>query len=169
MTILDIVLLLCFIPAIVRGFSKGFILQLVNLVAILAGALCSFRFSSVMTTWLSNYLTWDKNVIYIVCFILIALAVTFILNLLGNAITKTLQAIKLGFLNRLLGVVFGVLKTALLLAIPVMLFQDLNVKFGFVAPEKLDGSFMYTKLNELANFIFPYFKAIISSFASPNA
>ena len=169
MTILDIVLLLCFIPAVVRGFTKGFILQVVNLVAILAGTLASLRFSNVMTTWLSNYLTWDKSVIYIVCFILIALAVTIVLNLLGNLITKALHVVKLGFVNRLLGVVFGVLKTALLLAVPVMIFQGLNSKFGFVAPEKLDGSFMYTKLNDLANFIFPYFKAIISSFASTNA
>ena len=38
MAILDIVILLCFIPAIVSGISKGFVKQVIDFVAILLAA-----------------------------------------------------------------------------------------------------------------------------------
>ena len=37
MTILDIVLLACFIPAIVQGLTKGFIQQVISIAAIIIG------------------------------------------------------------------------------------------------------------------------------------
>lgn len=169
MSILDIVLLLLFIPAIIKGYTKGFVNQLVDIVAILAGAWAALRFSNVVTTWLSGYVTWDKNIVYIVSFFLIVLVVVFVLNLLGGLVTKTIQFVKLGWINRICGVLLGIAKTVLLLAIPVMIFQNLNAQFNLVSPEKLEGSVVYGMLSDVANVVFPYFKSIISGFTTPNA
>lgn len=169
MSILDIILLLCFIPAIVKGYTKGFINQLVDLVAILLGAWAALRFSNVATTWLSGYVTWNKNVVYIICFAVIILIVVFLLNLVGGLLTKAFQAIKLGWINRILGVALGIVKTMILLAIPVMIFQDLNAQFDIVSPEKLEKSVVYTTINDIANIVFPYFKSIIAGFTTSNA
>ena len=54
MGILDIVLLICFVPAIVSGVTKGFIRQVVEIVAILAGAWVAFRCSSMLSVWLAQ-------------------------------------------------------------------------------------------------------------------
>ena len=166
MGILDIVLLLCFVPAIVKGFTKGFVIQIVNLAAILLGAFSALRFSNVLTTWLSGYVTWDKSIVYVVSFFLIVLIVIFLINLLGRLVTAAMGAISIGWLNRLLGVLFGIIKTVVLLAIPVMIFQNLNAQFNIVDPAKLDGSPVYNFIVEVANTVFPYFKSILSGFTT---
>ncbi|MCQ2187037.1 MAG: CvpA family protein [Bacteroidales bacterium] len=169
MTVLDIVLLLCLIPGVVSGYTKGFVNQLVDLVAILAGAWAALRFSNFVSQWLANYVTWDKNVLYIVSFIIVVLVVVFILNLIGGLITKALQTVKLGWLNRITGVVLGILKTVVLLAIPVMIFQSINGQFNLVDPEKLNASQAYTFLSDFANTVFPYFKNIVTGLTQTNA
>ena len=44
MNTLDIVILLLFIPGIVRGISKGFIEQVISLVGIVLSAYLAFKF-----------------------------------------------------------------------------------------------------------------------------
>ena len=73
MAILDIVLLLCFIPAIVTGISKGFVKQVIDFVAILLAAWAAFRFSTVLAGWLGTYVTLDETVLKVICFVLIAI------------------------------------------------------------------------------------------------
>lgn len=169
MTILDIVLLLCLIPGIVSGYSKGFVNQLVDLVVIVAGAVVALRFSTTVSAWLANYVTWEKNVLYIVSFIILVVAVSFVLNLVGGLITRTLHTLKLGWINRFCGVLLGILKTVVLLSIPVMVFQSLNTQFELVSPEKLQTSQAYTFLSDFANAVFPYFKNIVTGITHTHA
>ena len=42
---LDIILLICFIPALVRGIQKGFIEQVISLASIFIGAWMAYRFA----------------------------------------------------------------------------------------------------------------------------
>lgn len=169
MTILDIVLLLCLIPAVVSGYTKGFVNQLVDLAAIIAGAWIALRFSNVVSTWLGGYVTWDRNVLYIVSFVILVMAVVLVLNLVGGLITKALQTVKLGWINRICGVLLGIAKTVVLLAIPVMIFQSLNAQFNLVDPEKLQTSQVYKFLSDFANTVFPYFKSIVTGITQTNA
>ena len=46
MNTLDIILLILFIPGLIRGMSKGFIEQAVSLVGIVLSVYLAFRFSS---------------------------------------------------------------------------------------------------------------------------
>ena len=52
MAILDIILLLCFVPAIVSGISKGFIKEVVDLAAVLLAAWAAFHFATPLAGWM---------------------------------------------------------------------------------------------------------------------
>ena len=162
MAILDIILLLCFIPAIVTGISKGFIKQVVDLVAILAAAWAAFHFSTMMADWLSQYLTLDASILKVVSFVLVAIVVAVLLHLVGALLTKTLKALSLGFLNRLLGLVFGVLKVALILGLVILLFETLNSSLHIVKPEATADAVVYNALKDAANAIFPILKSFVT-------
>ena len=162
MAILDIILLLCFIPAIVTGISKGFIKQVVDLVAILAAAWAAFHFSTMMADWLSQYLTLDASILKVVSFVLVAIVVAVLLHLVGALLTKTLKALSLGFLNRLLGLVFGVLKVALILGLVILLFETLNSSLHIVKPEATADAVVYNALKNAANAIFPILKSFVT-------
>ena len=158
MAILDIILLLCFIPAIVTGISKGFVKQVIDLVAILAAAWAAFQFSKMLGPWLGQYITLDPSILNVVSFVLIAIVVAVLLHLVGALITNAMKALSLGFVNRLLGLIFGVLKVALILGLLILLFETLNSSLQIVKPEATANAVVYNALKNAANAIFPILK-----------
>ena len=67
----------------------------------------------------------------------------------------------LGWLNKLLGVVFALLKTGLIVGLVIMAFSSLNDTFSLVKPETLSQSVLYSPLKNTANEVFPYLRDII--------
>lgn len=169
MAILDIILLLCFIPAIVTGISKGFVRQVIDLVAILAAAWAAFQFSKILGPWLGQYITLDPSILNVVSFVLIAIVVAVILHLIGSLITNAMKALSLGFVNRLLGLVFGVLKVALILGLLILLFETLNSSLQIVKPEATANAVVYNALKNAANAIFPILKSFVTGGSEPAA
>lgn len=161
MDTLDIIILICFIPAIIRGLQKGFIEQAVALVSLVLGAWLAFRFSSVVSGWLHPYLEVSETVLNVISFAVIVIAVVLILFLLGRLLTGIVNLVLLGWLDRLLGLVFAILKAALIIGLAVVLFDTLNLKFEFVKAEVLDVSVLYNPIKDLAYAIFPYLKELI--------
>lgn len=162
MTILDIILLLCFVPAIVSGISKGFVSQAVQVVAIILGAWAAFHFSSGICSWLSQYLTIDQNLLKVIAFVLVIIVISIILNLLGNALTRLLHALSLGWFNGTLGVLFGIIKVGIILGLLIMVFEGLNSSIQLVDIHTLDKSKVYVTLRDLTEAVFPYLKGLVA-------
>ena len=162
MAILDIILLLCFVPAIVSGISKGFVKQGVDLVAILVAAWAAFHFSTVLGDWLSQYITLEKTILNVISFVLIAIVSALLLNLVGSLITNAMKALSLGFLNRLFGLVFAVLKVGLVLGLLILLFESLNSSLHLVKPEATANAVVYNTLKDIADKIFPILKTFVT-------
>ncbi len=163
---LDIVLLLCFIPALVRGIQKGFVEQLVSIISIIAGAFLAFKFSQPLSALAAERITavaaLDPKLLNVLCFIAVAVVAVLLLHLLGALLTRTLKLVSLGFINRLLGVVFALLKAALVIGLLIFFFDSFNEKWGLVNPETLQNSVVYTALRDAALKVFPYLKTLIS-------
>ena len=66
----------------------------------------------------------------------------------------------LGWLNKLLGLVFALLKYALVIGLLVILFDSINDKFSLVSRSYLDSSFMYSGLKSISYSVFPYLKSL---------
>ena len=163
MSTLDIILLVCFVPAIVRGIQRGFIAQVVSLVSVILGIWLAFHFSEMACEWLKQYLpNLSETVLNIAGFVLILVVVALLLHLVGALLTKTLQTLSLGFVNRLLGLVFGVLKVALILGLLILLFETLNSSLGIVKPETTANAVVYNALKNAANAIFPILKSFVT-------
>ena len=80
--------------------------------------------------------------------------------LLGKLLTKVLEVAMLGWLDKTLGLVFALAVNALIIGLFIILFDTVNLKFGFVKPEVLDGSIVYTSLKDLSYLVFPYLKGL---------
>ena len=164
METLDIILLLCFVPAIITGISKGFVAQLVSLVSLIAGVWAAFHFSKPLANWLGGFITLEPNIMNIVAFALCVVLTVLLLNLAGKAITKLLQMAALGWANRLLGFLFAIFKTALVLSVLIFIFEPLNAQFGLVKQDIIDSSVIYHNiLDGLADKIFPFLKELIAN------
>jgi len=166
MGILDIILLVCFIPAIVEGISKGFVKQVISLVSIIIGAWAAFRFSSMVSAWLSHYLSIDSRLLNIISFSIIVLLAILLLFWIGELVTKVIKVTALGWLNSLLGIIFGILKVALILGLLIMIFEGINAKFSIVKPGVLDDALVYQFLKDTAHNVFPYLKSFVTGAVS---
>lgn len=162
MAILDIILLICFIPAIVMGISKGFVKQLIEVAAILIGAWAAFRFSTALSIWMGQYLTFGEKILHIICFIIIFIVIALLLNLLGELLTKVIKIIALGWINRLLGLLFGILKVALALGLVIMVFEGINTTFHIVKDGALNDAVVYQGMKHFAENVFPYLKSFVT-------
>jgi membrane protein required for colicin V production len=161
MNIVDIILLICFVPAVVQGFRKGFISQVIAIVSIIFGAWVSFRFTSETSVWLGQYIQGSEQMLKVVSFALIFITVIVGLALLGKLLEGAVKLVMLGWLNRLLGVVFSLLKAGLIVGLAIMLFCSLNNTFGLVSEEVLCESVLFPPLKNLAYTIFPYLKELL--------
>jgi membrane protein required for colicin V production len=159
MATLDIILLICFIPGIIRGLSKGFLEQALSLAGIVVSVWAAFKFSALVCSWLKPYLSLSETTLSVVAFALILIAVCLAVLVVARLLTKVLEMSMLGWLDKVLGLAFALVINALLLGVFIILFDTLNLKFGFVKPEVLDASIVYTTLRDLCYLVFPYLKA----------
>ena len=158
---LDIILAICFVPALIRGISKGFIEQAMAFAAFFLSVWMAFRFSSLAALWLKPRLEVNDTLLNVIAFVLVLVAVSVAMVLLGKLLSKFIKVVMLGWLDKLLGVLFGFLFTALILGVAIVSFDALNTRFALVAAEKLDSSVLYTSLRATAWFLFPYLKELI--------
>ena len=157
----DIIILICFLPAIISGIMKGFIEQAVALVSLILGAWLAFKFSTVVSGWLQPYFEVSETVLNVISFVVIMVAVVLVLFVLGKILTGVSKLVMLGWLDRLLGLVFALLKAGLIIGILIILFDTLNVKFEFVEEKVLDESVLYGLIRDIAYMVFPYLKELL--------
>lgn len=162
MSILDVILLICFIPALIQGLKKGFIAQVISIASIIIGIWASSRFADVVGEWLAKYITVSDQIMKVVSFALILIAVFLALAAVGKLLEGMFKMVTLGWLNRLLGLVFSLVKTSLILGLLIMVFTSLNETFNLVSEATLNESVLYNPFKEAAFKIFPYIKDMLT-------
>ena len=162
MNILDAIILIALIPAIIQGLRKGFISQAISIISIIAGIWASARFANLVTAWVSQYITASEQILKIIAFALILVVVCIILGLLGKLLESILKIVTLGWINKLLGLLFSLLKAFLIIGMIILAFSSLNNSFGIVKPEIIDESALYGPVKGFTEAIFPYIKSMLT-------
>ena len=155
MSTIDIVIAVILLFGLVKGYMKGLFIEITSLVGLVLGVYGALHFSYFLSDILKDNVSWDESMIQIVAFagtfIIILLALVF----LGKALTKIAETIFLGFFNKILGAVFGVLKYALILSIVFLIYDQINSSLKFLSKEKSKESILYEPVKNLAPTIFP--------------
>lgn len=162
MNILDIILLVCFIPAIISGLRKGFIAQVVAIISIVLGVWLSVKAATLVGSWISQWIEASPQLINIISFAIIFIAVAVLLFTIGKLIEATIKIIMLGWLNKLLGVLFSMLKCILIIGFLIIVFEAINDTFGLVPESYLSDSLLYAPFMDIADSVFPLFKELLS-------
>jgi len=159
MSWIDIVLVIILLWSAYRGFTKGFIITIASLVALFIGIFGAIKFSGYTANILSEKFEMNLESLN-----LIAFAITFILIVIATHIVarladKLVKAVALGFANRIAGVLFNLLKTALIISIILVILERIDEKASFIPRSETDKSALYMPLRSLAPFIFPYLRS----------
>ena len=162
MNLLDIILLILLIPGTIRGITKGLLEQVVSLAGIVLAVYMAYHFSEPVCTWLGQYLTVSETVLHVIGFAVMLLGVLIIVMFFAKLLTKVADMASLGWINRVLGLVFSVVVSAVVLSILIILFDTVNTKFEIVKTPILTDSVLYGHLKDLGYWIFPYMKELLT-------
>lgn len=152
---IDIILLAIIALGVVRGFLRGLVRQLASLVGLVAGLLIARALYASVGEYLSVQIGTSVKVSQVIAFFLIWIAVPLLLSVVAFLLTKALQIIQLGFLNRLLGALLGGLKYALVLSLMLQFLTFID-KEGEIIPDKTkkDSKF-YDRIENFTDIFIP--------------
>ena len=153
MTWLDIVILLPLLVGLVRGLMKGLITELIAIAAVVLGFVGARLWGDVFSQWIVEQFTWPQPICDAVAYALLFVGIALVLNIVGRIISKLIKAIHLGFINRLLGGLFGAAKWAIVVVVLVFCVHSLDQRFHFLKKEIIAQSVVYPKAVEFATFV----------------
>ncbi len=159
MNIIDILLGALLLFGLVRGLSKGLFVEVASLVALIAGVYGAIHFSNFAAEILMERVSWNEKTINITAFAITFVIIVLAISLAGKALTKLADFAALGFLNKLLGGLFGILKIGLILSVVLLVFNGMNKSIPFLDEEDLEESVLYEPVRSLAPMLFPNFMA----------
>jgi len=158
MNYIDLILAIPLLWAVYRGFTKGFVLQLATLAALLLGIFGGIRFSGYTADILVSRFDMDPGKTDILAFAITFIVIVVVVHLVARLLDKLIGAIALGFVNRIFGVLFALLKIAFILSILLVIVNSIDSRVHFLPQEEVNNSLLYKPIAGFAPMIFPYLK-----------
>ena len=136
----------------IRGFIKGFFIEIASLLALVVGIYGAIKFSYILGDYLQ--FDWKESYINLLAFAITFLVIIMVITLIGRGLTRIVEAVSLGTVNRLFGGVFGGLKIAIIIGILIAFFDRTSKSFFFIEEETAQKSIFYDPVKELGEFVF---------------
>lgn len=168
MTWIDILILLPLLIGLVRGLMRGLVVELTAIVGIVLGFVGAKVWGANFTLWLMRQFAWPEAVCAVVAYSLIFLAIALFLNIAARLISRLFKAISLGWLNRLLGALFGVAKWAIVVLLLVLCVHRLDDQFHFFRDDLKQQSTIYNYTTPLAEKAWAQVQSQVSALNIPD-
>lgn len=152
---MDIVIGILLVIGLYKGIKNGLFVEIASLISFILGVFIAIKFSYVVKSFLEDFVSWNPQTIQIVSFVITLILVVIGVHLLAKIFTKIADFAFLGWVNKLAGGIFGVLKTLLLIGIVLNLVQKINTENQFISKEKQDKSVFYKPVLSTTAFIMP--------------
>ena len=110
MNYIDIVILLFLLYGAFRGFSKGLIIEVATLAGLILGVFIAIRYSPFTEGILKDFLNITSRYLSYIALAVTFLLVVIVVYLLGKMLTRLVDIISLGLVNKLLGTLLGIAK-----------------------------------------------------------
>ncbi len=151
MNIIDLILIIPILWFAYTGFKRGLIIELASLVALILGIYAALYFSFYIEDFLDKVLNMGPKYRAIVAFIMTFVVVIVVVHIIGKILEKLINLVALGFLNKMAGGLFGILKGAVFLSIILLIINHFDDQL--ISQEKKEGSLFYKPVAGIAPFL----------------
>lgn len=155
MTIFDMILSILLVYGLYKGIRNGLFIELASLISLLAGIYFAIKFSFFLKEIITKHVSWNPNTVQIIAFVLTFILVVIGITLLAKLFTKMADFAYLGWINKLGGGVFRLLKIVLILSVLFTIFEKINFDNIFAKEKALNDSLFYRPIQKVAGFIYP--------------
>lgn len=132
--------------------------MIASLAALLLGILGAMQFRPLVASMLDSLFDIAPEYLNVIAFTVAFVLIVLVVHLVAYLVERLINAVALSFVNRLLGMAFGVLVTAFVISIILWPVNEVNAERQIIKPEHIEGSLLYKPLSALAPAVFPYLK-----------
>ncbi|RFC55772.1 CvpA family protein [Brumimicrobium aurantiacum] len=155
MNFVDIVITVPLLYAAWVGFRKGLIIEIFTLLALLVGIYAGINFSDYTSELIKDKINIEGRYLPVVAFTLTFLAVGAMVYFAGRVIERLLKAVKLGPVNKVLGLVLGIIKMLYTLSILIILIETYDERGNFIPKDVKEESLLYAPVKVVASATIP--------------
>lgn len=158
MNYIDIVLCVPLIWGAYKGFSKGFVIEVASLAALLLGVYGGIKFADFAADFLTGTFSLETKYMPVIAF-----AVTFIIIVIGvfalaKLLEKFLNVVSLKFINKLAGAAFGLLKIGMILSVILVIIDSVDQRSSILPRKMKKESLLYEPVSRIALTVIPAIK-----------
>jgi membrane protein required for colicin V production len=152
---LDAIIVVILILSLVMGFINGLVKEVASLAALILGIWGAIRFSAFTAEKLYDYFDMTGRYVGIIAFLVTFGIIVVIIHFIGILADKVVNAASLGFVNRILGIVFGLLKSVLIMSVFFVILNAVDARRQFLPKATIEQSKFYNTISDIAPAIFP--------------
>ena len=138
--IIDIVFVIVIILAIIKGYQRGLIIGIFSLIAVIIGLAAAMKLSTVVAGYIGSAVNISDRWLPVISFGVVFLAVVLLIRWGANAIDKAVEVVKLGWLNKLGGIILYVALSITIFSV-ILFYAELT---KMVRPETIRESVTYS-------------------------
>lgn len=169
MNILDIIIIVLTLIAAIRGFMRGFIIELATLIALFLGVYGGIHLSDFVAKWMIANWNVNENYVSLIAFAIVFIAIVILVIIVGRLVSKMTSMMAMGFLNKLAGALFGSVKMIFICSLLLILMDTYMPHYKIVNQKTQAESKLYTPIKQIAPFAISKFKELHESSKSINA
>ncbi len=152
---IDFIIVIILGISLIRGFTEGLVKEVASLAALILGIWGAIRFSNFTAAKLYDWFDLTGQYVGIIAFIVTFGVIVVLVHFIGIFVDNIVKAVSLTFLNRLLGVVFGLFKSVLILSVFFVILNAIDARRSFLPKEKIEESMFYNSISDVAPALFP--------------
>ena len=155
MNILDIAIVIIVVLLIIRGFSRGIVQEAATLLGLIASFLLASFYYKDLSARLERFTPNHVIVLSFFCFVFLFILCIFLFNFLAMITRGAIRLVLLGWLDRILGSLFGLIKGTIIIFFLVTILTIFYPKSG---PVVEDSRFFPSilSLTEKLTLLIPY-------------
>ena len=129
-----------------------------SLAALILGILGAMKLRPLYASLLDSIFDISPDYMNVIAFSVAFVSIVLVVHLAAFLVEKIIKAVALSFVNRLLGMGFGLLVTAFVISMILWPVNQVNKEKQIIKPERIEGSLLYKPLSTFAPAVFPYLK-----------
>jgi len=150
MNLIDLIIIALLGYGLIKGYNKGLIIELSSFFGIFISFFISINLDDIISKQIVELININFDILNIIVFILTFLLSYSAIIFIAKGFTKLIKFVYLGFLNSLLGSLFGGLKFILIL----MMLSKIIFSFNLIPMEILSESDLMIQLHIISEIIF---------------
>lgn len=154
MNTIDIILLIFLGFGLIRGLMRGLIVELATFLAIILGIYGAIYFSFYVSEELKQYILLNPATMKAFSFGITLVVIMISVMLLAKWLTKVAKSVSLGFLNRFLGGIFGLLKQVVIVGSVFLFLEKTWFTERLIPADSLKKSVLYEPVKKGGSFIY---------------